>query len=48
MNGEEENSYFVILKCSETKLLNKIYVNNERGHFGNEILMMKIANDVYR
>jgi hypothetical protein len=38
MCGEEEVPVHIILKCSETKLW------SAWGHFGNEILVMKISN----
>jgi hypothetical protein len=35
----------LILKFSETKLWNDIYVKNKTGHFGIEILVINIANN---
>jgi hypothetical protein len=34
----------IILKCSETKFWSEVCVKNERGHFVNKVLMMKITN----
>jgi hypothetical protein len=43
--GQEEDPVHIILKCSDTKrkLWSEIYIKNEWGSFGNEILM-KDAN----
>jgi hypothetical protein len=36
----------LVLKCSETDLWSKIYVDNEWGQFGNDIAMNNIAKTV--